>query len=151
MLGDEPVAVSAMGSVLVDPVIGEVGDIDSAMITLQTARGTLCHINNSRRAVYGYDQRVEVLGSNGMVSSDNPRPTAAVRYGAKATAVRDPLFGFFIDRYRDAYVAQLADFIDAVENKRPTSFTFEDGRRAQILADAALESLRTGRTVRIEG
>ena len=151
MLGEEPVEVQAMGSVLVDPAIGGLGDIDSAMITLKTARGVLCTINNSRRAVYGYDQRVEVFGSKGMVCSDNPRPTAVTRTGAKATEVRDPLFNFFIDRYRDAYVAQLADFIDAVEHKRPPSFTFEDGRREQLLADAALESLNTGRTVRVGG
>ena len=147
LMGEEFVALSAMGSVLVDPEIGALNDVDSAMVVMHTAAGAQCHINCSRRAVYGYDQRVEVFGSAGMVRSDNRRPTNVLRDTATKTDVRDPLTNFFIDRYPEAYDAELNDFIDAVESGRGASVTFEDGRRALILADAANESLRTGGVV----
>lgn len=149
ILGEEIVEVTASGSVLVDPAIGEAGDIDSAMVVMKTASGKLCHINNARRASYGYDQRVEAFGSAGMVISNNRTATTVERYSASATAVREPLLNFFIDRYGDAYRNQINDFIDAVRNHRAPSPGFEDGRQALILADAALESLRSGRTVRL--
>lgn len=149
ILGEEIVEVTASGSVLVDPAIGEAGDIDSAMAVMKTATGKLCHINNSRRASYGYDQRVEAFGSAGMVISNNRTATTVERYSAAATGVREPLLNFFIDRYGDAYRNQINDFIDAVRNNRAPSPGFEDGLQALILADAALESLRSGRTVRL--
>ncbi|MBI3143707.1 MAG: inositol 2-dehydrogenase [Pseudogulbenkiania sp.] len=149
ILGEEIVEVTASGSVLVDPAIGEAGDIDSAMVVMKTASGKLCHINNSRRASYGYDQRVEAFGSLGMVISNNRTATTVERYSASATGVREPLLNFFIDRYGDAYRNQINDFIDAVRNNRAPSPGFDDGRRALLLADAALESLRSGRTVQL--
>lgn len=149
MLGEEPVEISAFGSVMVDPQLSEMGDVDTAMVLMRTQSGALCHINNSRRAVYGYDQRVEVFGAKGMVRSDNRRATDIERYAATGTATRDPLMPFFIERYPEAYVDELDDFIDAVEQGRQPSVTFEDGRRALILADAANEALRTGRSVPI--
>ncbi len=147
LMDEEFVALSAMGSVLVDPEIGALNDVDSAMVVMHTAAGSQCHINCSRRAVYGYDQRVEVFGSAGMVRSDNRRPTNVLRDTATRTNVSDPLTNFFIDRYPEAYDAELNDFIDAVESGRGASVTFEDGRRALILADAANESLRIGGVV----
>ena len=144
ILDEEPVEVSAMASVLVDPAIGELGDIDSSMVTLRTASGKLCHINNSRRAVYGYDQRVEAFGAKGMVLSDNLTRTNVVRYTAESTQTREPLLNFFIERYETAYHAEIDDFIDAVQTGREPAVGFEDGRRALMLADAAYESLRSG-------
>lgn len=149
VLGDDPVEVSAYGSALVDPAIGAAGDVDSAMVIMKTAAGVLCHINCSRRASYGYDQRVEAFGSQGMVVSNNRTATNVERCTATATGVREPLLNFFIDRYVDAYRNQLNDFIDAVNTGREPSPGFEDGRRALVLADAAQESLRSGRAVKV--
>jgi myo-inositol 2-dehydrogenase/D-chiro-inositol 1-dehydrogenase len=149
VLGEDPVEVSATGSALVDPAVASVNDVDSAMVWMKTASGKLCHINNSRRASYGYDQRVEAFGSAGMLISNNRTATTVERYTATATAVRDPLLNFFIDRYGDAYRNQVDAFIDAVAGGREPSPGFEDGRRALILADAALESLATGKVVKV--
>ncbi|WP_159711857.1 Gfo/Idh/MocA family protein, partial [Geminicoccus flavidas] len=98
MLGEEPVAVSAMASVMVDPEIGRLGDIDTAMVTLKAASGTLVHINCSRRAVYGYDQRLEAFGENGMLQVGNRRATTLRRWGKTTTEAQDPLLDFFIER-----------------------------------------------------
>jgi myo-inositol 2-dehydrogenase/D-chiro-inositol 1-dehydrogenase len=149
VLGEDPVEVSATGSALVDPAVASVNDVDSAMVWMKTTSGKLCHINNSRRASYGYDQRVEAFGSAGMLISNNRTATTVERYTATATAVRDPLLNFFIDRYVDAYRNQVDGFIDAVGSGREPSPGFEDGRRALILADAALESLATGKVVEV--
>jgi myo-inositol 2-dehydrogenase/D-chiro-inositol 1-dehydrogenase len=149
LLGAEPVEVVAKASCRVDPKIARLGDIDSAMVILKTRDGRLCHINNSRRASYGYDQRVEVLGAKGMVRSDNLRPTAILRSNAAATDARDPLLPFFVERYQQSYVHEIDDFIDAVLCRRKPSVGAADGRRALLLADAALQSHRTGRTVTI--
>lgn len=150
ILGEDPVEISAFGSVLVDPAVAEAGDIDSAMVLLKTATGRLCHINNSRRAVYGYDQRIEAFGSAGMLISNNRTATTVERYTASATGMRDPLLNFFIDRYAEAYRNQVNAFVDAVSSGHTPAPGFEDGYKAQVLADAALEALQSGRTVRIE-
>ncbi len=150
ILGEEPVELVAMGSVLVDPRVAELDDVDTAMVIMTTASGALCHINCSRRCVYGYDQRVEVFGDKGMVLSANPTATTLERYSASATQAREPLLNFFIERYAQAYRHQLDDFIAAVEQSRTPAVTFEDGRRALILADAAGVALKTGRSVKLE-
>jgi myo-inositol 2-dehydrogenase/D-chiro-inositol 1-dehydrogenase len=151
LLGAEPVEVVAKASCQIDPRIARTGDVDGAMVVLKTQSGALCHINNSRRAVYGYDQRVEVLGAKGMVRSDNLRPTAMLRSDASVTDAADPLLPFFVERYQQSYRHELDDFIDAVLARRKPSVGVEDGRRALLLADAALQSHRTGRTVRVGG
>jgi myo-inositol 2-dehydrogenase/D-chiro-inositol 1-dehydrogenase len=150
LLGEEPVTVSAMASVLVDPQIGRAGDVDTAAVTLRTASGVLCQIGNSRRAVYGYDQRIEVLGATGMLQSANPHPTSLRRHSAAATSAREPLCNFFLERYAQSYRLELDDFIGAVEDGRPPAVSFEDGRRALLLAEAAQRSLATGRSVTID-
>jgi myo-inositol 2-dehydrogenase/D-chiro-inositol 1-dehydrogenase len=150
MLAEEPVAVSAMASVLVDPEIGRLGDIDTAMVTLKAASGALVHINCSRRAVYGYDQRIEAFGEKGMLQVDNRRATTVRRYGAERTDMRDPLLDFFIERYAEAYTAELDAFIDTIENGARVPVGFEDGRRALILADAALQALKSGKTIDLQ-
>jgi myo-inositol 2-dehydrogenase / D-chiro-inositol 1-dehydrogenase len=147
ILDEDPVEIRAVGSSLVSPEIGALGDVDTAMTVMKTPSGVLCHINCSRRSVYGYDQRVEAFGSDGMLISGNRTATSLERWGKHATAARDPLLAFFIERYAESYRAEVAAFIDSVEQGRQPSPSFEDGRRAMILADAAGESMRSGRAV----
>jgi myo-inositol 2-dehydrogenase/D-chiro-inositol 1-dehydrogenase len=150
MLGEEPVEVFAMGGGLIDPgLMGELGDHDTAMILMRTASGKQCHINNSRTAVYGYDQRVELLGTKGMLQSENRRPHEMRRATATETGVAEPYLFFFIERYREAFMAEIDAFVDAVEAGRPAEVGFEDGRRALILAEAAYRSIAEGRMVRV--
>lgn len=151
MLDDEPVEVFATGSALVDPGIGpDLGDIDSAMVVMRTADGKLCHINNSRRAVYGYDQRVELLGSTGMVVSENRRAHELRRFGATVSEAAEPCLNFFVERYAEAFAAEVAAFVAAVRDGMPTQATFDDGYRALVLAEAAIQSLRTKQAVAVE-
>ena len=151
ILGDDPIVeVSATGSVMVEKALNEIGDVDTAMVTMKAKSGALVHINNSRRAVYGYDQRVEAFGAKGMVQSDNLRANTLVKYGAKNTDIKEPLLNFFIERYTKAYLDELNDFVDAIAKKKKPSVDFEDGRLALILADAAWASLRTGKTVKVK-
>ena len=148
LLGEEPVEVHAVGSVLVDPEIGKAGDVDTAMVMLRTASGKLCQISNSRRATYGYDQRIEVHGSEGMIRAGNLHETTvevATRTGFNA----DPIMNFFIERYTPAYRLELAAFIDAVNTGKAPSPSGHDGLMAQRLADAATEAKDTGQTVRL--
>jgi myo-inositol 2-dehydrogenase/D-chiro-inositol 1-dehydrogenase len=150
LLPEEPCAVSAMASALIDDRVRELGDHDTAMILLGTPGGAQCCITNYRRAVYGYDQRIEVVGEKGMVKAENRRATTVERWTTERTAAKDPLLHFFIERYREAYVAELDAFIRAVRDGAPVPVGFADGRKALLLANAAYESLRTGRTVALE-
>lgn len=146
LLGEEPEAVLATGSVLIDDAIGEVGDFDSVTVTLTTASGRHCQISNSRRATYGYDQRIEVLGSAGMVSAENQREVdIEIANGNGFT--RPPLHDFFMTRYTQAYASEISAFIDAVTTGKPTSPNGEDGLIALALADAAMKSVAEKRTV----
>jgi len=146
LMGEEPVQVFAYGGCLVDPAVAEVGDVDTAVVVLKTASGRMAQINNSRRAVYGYDQRVEVLGSLGMVRAENRTPTAVEVATEQATRVDNPLH-FFLERYTDAYRLELAAFIDAVRAGRNPAPGGEDGRIGLRLADAALQSHLSGQPV----
>jgi myo-inositol 2-dehydrogenase/D-chiro-inositol 1-dehydrogenase len=148
MLGEEPVEVFAHGATLVDPAIGAAGDIDSAMVLLKTASGRMAHINNSRRASYGYDQRVEVFGSAGRLIAGNRVPTTVELADADSVRSDKPLH-FFLERYAEAYRIELHAFLDALAKGAPMPVGAEDGRQALVLADAAVESLRTGRPVRV--
>ncbi len=150
VLDEDPVEVFTMAANRVDPVFAELGDVDTAMIVMQTASGALCHINNSRRTNYGYDQRVEAFGADGMVRSNNHRPSEVSRHGAEGTGTRDPLLHFFIERYRAAYEAEIRDFIERVTTGQPPRVTFEDGRRALILSEAALKSYETNKPVKVD-
>jgi myo-inositol 2-dehydrogenase/D-chiro-inositol 1-dehydrogenase len=143
-------AVHAIGANLVDPAIKQAGDIDAAMITLVAQSGALCQINNSRRSVYGYDQRIEAFGEKGMLQAGNQRPTTVSFWGAAATEAKDPVLNFFIERYTPAYLAEIDHFVDCVENGTAPLVGYRDGREALRLADAALESMRTGQTIRLE-
>jgi myo-inositol 2-dehydrogenase/D-chiro-inositol 1-dehydrogenase len=146
MLGEEPVSVTAVGSVLVDPAIGGVPDIDSAAVTLVTATGKIAQISNSRRASYGYDQRIEVHGSKGMVRADNIHEST-VEVARGDGFQRPPLMNFFIERYMPAYYAEVAAFVVAVNAGRPLQPDGESGLQALILAEAAVRSHAGRRTV----
>ena len=143
-------AVHAVGAHLVDPAIEQAGDMDAAMITLVAQSGALCQINNSRRSVYGYDQRIEAFGENGMLQAGNQRATTVSFWGAAATEAKDPVLNFFIERYTPAYLAEIDHFVDCVENGSAPLVGYRDGREALHLADAALESMRTGQTIRLD-
>jgi myo-inositol 2-dehydrogenase/D-chiro-inositol 1-dehydrogenase len=146
LLGEEPVAVSAMGSALVDKKIGEAGDVDSAVVVMETKSGKLAQISNSRRATYGYDQRIEAHGAKGMLSAGNVRETT-VEFAGAAGVVGDKILNFFLERYALAYRLELDAFVDAVKAGRKPSPSGEDGLAANRLADAAYLSWREKRRV----
>ncbi len=148
LLKEEPLFVSAHASVLVDKTIGELGDFDSASIILETASGRQCLISNSRRATYGYDQRIEVHGSEGMVAAENQRPVS-IEIANKDGYTRPPLHDFFMTRYLDAYANEIAAFIEAVTSGKPVSPSGEDGLIALMIADAARESVKSRQAVRL--
>ena len=149
MLGEEVVEVSAVGSRLVDPTLMQrLDDYDTVTVVLKTASGKQCIINNSRQAVYGYDQRIEALGTKGMVVSENRRPNMTTLHRADFTGKSAPLLNFFIDRYAEAFMAEIGAFVDVIAAGEPPEVGFEDGRQALILAEAAIKSAAEGRTVR---
>ncbi len=148
LLGEEPDTVFATASVLVDPAIGEAGDFDSVSIVLTTASRRQCSISNSRRATYGYDQRIEVLGAKGAVAAENQRPVSIEIANAQGFT-RPPLHDFFMTRYTEAYAAEIASFIAAIVEGKPASPSGEDGLRALALADAALLSVKEGRAIKL--
>ena len=136
-------------SCLVDAGLAAFGDYDTVMVQMRTASGRQCHINCCREAVYGYDQRLEIFGSTGMLLNDNLRPTTMRRWSAAETDAREPLLNFFLERYADAYRTELDLFIAAIEAGGPMPTTPHDGRQALRLADCALEAAQTGRTVTV--
>jgi myo-inositol 2-dehydrogenase/D-chiro-inositol 1-dehydrogenase len=148
LLGEEPTEVYAAGSCLVDPAIAEIGDTDSVMIVMRTASGRLCHINNSRRAAYGYDQRIEVHGAKGRLMARNQVPTTVELANESAVSTDKPLF-FFLERYAAAYRAELTAFLNALNRNEAMPVGAEDGRRAIVLAEAAARSIQGGRPVKI--
>jgi len=148
LLGEDPVKVFAVGSSLVDPEIGKAGDIDSGSVILTTKSGKIAQISNSRRATYGYDQRIEVHGSKGMVHAENLRATTVEVANAQGYC-REPLLDFFMTRYTQAYANEIAAFIKALEAGKPMHPSGEDGLKALAMADAAVKSLKEGRQVEI--
>jgi myo-inositol 2-dehydrogenase / D-chiro-inositol 1-dehydrogenase len=144
LLGEEPVEMFATGSSLVSPAYSKLGDYDTAMFVLRTASGRQCHINNSVRASYGYDQRIEVHGSDGMLRAGNRRPTSVTLFNAKSVSVDKPLY-FFVERYAESYAAELDHFVSCIETRATPSVGPEDGRRAMILCETALASAKSGR------
>ena len=146
MLGEEVESVIATASVLTDPEIGKLGDFDSANVILTTASGKQATITNSRRARYGYDQRIEVHGSTGSATALNTH-TANVEIADDAGYHRPPLLDFFMTRYQMAYAAEIASFVDAVEKGSAVRTTGHDGLMALVLAEAALLSVAEGRKI----
>jgi myo-inositol 2-dehydrogenase / D-chiro-inositol 1-dehydrogenase len=150
LLREEPVSVYASASALVDPAIGAAGDVDTAVCVLRTASGRIAQISNSRRAAYGYDQRIEVHAAGGMLAAGNHTATTVTAATASGYAT-DPALPFFLERYAEAYRAEIASFIDALATGSAPSPSGEDGLKAQILADAATQSAQTGQPVAIAG
>lgn len=149
-LGEEPEEVTAIGSRLVDaPLMEAIDDYDAVMVLLRTSSGRQCHINCCREAVYGYDQRFEIYGASGMLLNENQRATTVRRWTRERTDAAEPLLDFFLERYAEAYRLELAAFVQAVAAGGAMPVTARDGRQALRLADAALESARTGRSVRV--
>ena len=144
------IEVFAMGSNLVDPEIGRLGDTDTAHVLMRFESGAFCKIDCSRRTAYGYDQRVEVFGAKGMVSSTNRHMTGAEKWTSEVTASKSLLKRDFLARYLPAYAAELDEFIASVEHGRPVEPDFRCGRRALQLADAARRSHETGKRVEID-
>jgi len=148
LLGEEIVTVSAQGSVLVDKAIGKAKDYDSVSVMLATAKGKHATISNSRRASYGYDQRIEAHGTLGAVSAENQRAVSIEVATAKGYT-RPPLLDFFMTRYTQAYANEIAAFIDTIGGKRKASPSGKDGLAALAIAEAALRSAREGRAVKV--
>ncbi|MEO8508095.1 MAG: inositol 2-dehydrogenase [Betaproteobacteria bacterium] len=146
ILDDDAVSVYATGSVLTDPAVGTVGDVDSTAVTIRTRRGRLAQINTSRRAAYGYDQRFEVLGSKGMLQAGNHRPTE-VTASTGANVSQDLPEYFFLERYRAAYALEMAHFFGALAGDTAVRTSIADGVKALELADAATTSWREKRIV----
>ena len=148
LAGSEVTEVTAYGSVLVDPGIGEAGDVDTAVVLLKFENGAIGVIDNSRKAVYGYDQRVEVFGSEGCAQDANDLPSTATLWKADGS-VSAAAYKVMWDRYTGAFVSEMRAFADAVANDRPTPVTGEDGLYPVLIAAAAAKSLREGRPVKI--
>ena len=148
LLGEEPAEVYAVGSSLVDPAIGKAGDVDTAAVLMKTRSGRIAQISNSRRATYGYDQRIEVHGSGGMLRAGNIHETS-VESATGAGFRADPVQNFFLERYAAAYRAELDAFVGALTGKTAPSPSGLDGLKAQILADAATESRHSGKPVTV--
>lgn len=150
MLGDdEPVEIWATAAPLIDPDLADIDEVDCAMIVMRTAGGRQILLNNARQAPYGYDQRVEAVGTKGKLLTANRTPHGLLRFGATATASQAPYHDFFIERYRDAFVHQLDAFIDLAAGHGAEVPVFDDGLKALALAEAAYKALNSGRTERV--
>ncbi len=149
LIGDEVTEVYATGGVRVEPSIGEAGDIDTAVITLKFRNGVIGTIDNSREAVYGYDQRVEVFGSKGMVTAANPLTDTVTFSDSAGTRAAAPPY-FFIERYKPAFLAELQAFLTCIREDTAPLVTGEDGRVPVVMGFAAMQSLRENRPVRLD-
>lgn len=148
LAGDEVTEVYTAAAVRVDPAIGEAGDVDTALIVLKFANGLIGTIDNCRKAPYGYDQRVEVLGSKGAIATENLYPNRAVVSTAESVR-RDLPLNFFMERYLDSFANELSEFIGAVAGDKPTPVTGHDGRVPVLMAMAARKSHEEGRPVKL--
>ena len=146
---DEVKEIFATTTNLSDLRIKKINDYELAMCLIKSEKGVICMINNSRHCSYGYDQRVEVFGSKGMVVSGNRRDNASEKFLESKTAIKRPLLNFFINRYEEAYKLQLDDLIDLVQNRKNPRASFEEGRKAIIIANAAYKSLSCNKVVKI--
>lgn len=146
LLNEEVVEVLATASCQIDPAIGEAGDVDSALVILKTASGKLCQISNSRRACYGYDQRVEAFGSLGMIQVANQLDSSLVITNDQGSTSAKPQY-FFLERYETAYRLELDNFIACIRDGAEPIASGVDGLQSLLLAEAALESSRTGKAV----
>lgn len=149
IIGSEITEVYARGAALINPLVAEVGDIDTAIVTLKFANGAFGVIDNSRQAVYGYDQRVEIFGSLGALSNQNHRATSVEKSDAHGTMI-EPALHFFLERYQKSYQQELAIFLENCVNERQSSPSIDDSIEAVRVAHAANLSLQHNRPVKIE-
>ena len=151
MLGEEPTRLFAISNALVEPKIKtELNDSDTLMVIMETATGKQCNIINSRSAAYGYDQRVELFGTKGMVISDNRKAHEIKKYSSEFVEKKEPYLNFFIERYQEAYMNEITAFVEAIVNKTSPTVNFEDGRKALILAETAFKSIASGKMETID-
>ena len=148
IMGETPVSISASGACLVDPEIGRAGDIDTAVVTLSYADGKLAVIKNSRRAAYGYDQRLELLGADGLLQAQNMLENSVVKSTSQGVISAKPTY-FFIERYIPAYRAEWAAFVAAVQEGDDMPVSLQDGVQALVMAEAAQRSFNSSRPVRL--
>ena len=147
LMGEAPVSIMATGSSIVDPEIGAAGDVDTAVVTMTYAGGKIAVIKNSRRAAYGYDQRVELLGSEGMLQAQNMLENTIVKSTATGVTGAKPTY-FFLERYMPAYEAEWSAFVDGVQNGE-MPVTLNDGVAALAMAEAAAQSAKSGAPVKL--
>lgn len=148
LTGSEVEEIYTAAGVMVDPAIGEAGDVDTAVVTLKFANGAIASIDNSRRAVYGYDQRVEVFGSGGMAAAFNETPHRAVYSNGQGVHTAKPLY-FFLERYMTSFIAEMEEFVEALRSGRQPSVTGIDGRIPVVMAMAATRSYKENRPVKV--
>ena len=146
--GSEVEEIYVNSAVLVDPAIGEQGDVDTAIITMKLANGALAVIDNSRKAAYGYDQRAEVFGSKGMVATANDTLSTAVFSGAEGIVGEKPLY-FFLERYMDSFATEMRDFVDSIVNDKPVKVGIEAGLQSVLIGLAAHKSVEEHRPVKL--
>lgn len=146
--GSDVEEVYVQGAVLVDPIFGELEDVDTAVITLKFKNGAIGVIDNSRKAVYGYDQRVEVFGSLGCATVKNDFPNAAELTTDEGVYTDKPKY-FFLERYLDAYVEETREFVDCILYNKDVSVSGYDGLQAELMAHAAKKSFKEGRPVKL--
>ncbi|CUH47570.1 inositol 2-dehydrogenase [Ruegeria atlantica] len=149
LTGQIPVTISAVGTSVVDPEIGQAGDVDTAVVTMAYADRSLAVIKNSRRAAYGYDQRVELLGSRGLLQAHNVLENSVVKSTADGVTGAKPTY-FFLERYMAAYRAEWDAFTRAIQSGSDVLVTLEDGVAALAMAEAATRSAQSGRPVAME-
>lgn len=148
MIGEEPCSVYAQGSNVVDPAIGQAGDIDTAFIILKFPSGAMAIISNSRRSGYGYDQRIELHGEKGLLTAGNIKENSVALLSEVGCLSAKPEY-FFLQRYHEAYQAEWQHFVDILAGRAESETTGTDGELALYLADKALESLKTGKEVKL--
>lgn len=150
LLGEEPIEVYASASRMLEPALEALNDYDTVMVQMTTRSGKQCHINCSRQAVYGHDQRIEAYGSAGMLMNDNLRPSTVRRYNQNATDSRSPLVHFFLERYADAYRKEMDAFVNMIGQPIAVPITPFDGYMALKLAECAQRSVESGKPVKVE-
>lgn len=148
LVGSEVVEVYCKGSCKVDPAIGMAGDIDTSLVVLTFVNGVVATVDNCRKATYGYDQRVEVFGSKGMIQSNNKHPNTCVVSNDEAVSTSKAM-SFFMDRYADAYRNEMVAFVECAQEGKPAPVGVADGRAAYLIGKAAKQSMETGLPVKM--
>ena len=149
IMGELPITISAVGHSLVNPEIGVAGDVDTAVVTMVYSDGKIAVIKNSRRAAYGYDQRVEILGAEGLLQADNILESSVVKSTKVGVISAKPKY-FFLERYMSAYKAEWDAFVKSINDNQPVPVTLEDGVAALAMAEAATQSQISGKSIKLE-